>query len=68
MRTQTAVEWLIGKLPMINLEDGYYKTLIKQAKEIEKEQMCQFVSDYIDDGQDLTAEEYYEQTFKLEKL
>jgi inactivated superfamily I helicase len=66
---QTAVEWLEEQF-----EESYsyineiFKETIEQAKEMHKEETCQFVSDYLDDGQDLTAEEYYEQIFKLEKL
>jgi len=65
MKTQTAVEWL----EEIYLTTGIDRNVhFNQAKEMEKEQICQFVSDYLDDGQDLTAEEYYEQIFKPEKL
>jgi hypothetical protein len=34
----TAVEWIISKLPMVNDNDPYLAELIKQAKEIEKQQ------------------------------
>jgi inactivated superfamily I helicase len=66
---QTAVEWLEEQF-----EESYsyineiFKETIEQAKEMHKEETCQFVSDYLDDGQDLTAEEYYDQIFKPEKL
>ena len=53
----------IGRIQIsIKVED--YLDLIKQAKAMEKEQMCQFVSDYLDDGQDMTAEEYYEEVYE----
>jgi FtsZ-binding cell division protein ZapB len=69
MRTQTAVEWLIEQLtPSISLQQKHIDELKEKAKEMEKEQTCQFVSDYLDDGQDITAEEYYEQIFNPEKL
>jgi hypothetical protein len=63
-KKQTAVEWLAEQF-----EESYsyineiFKETIEQAKEMEKEQTCQFISDYIDDGQDMTAEEYYEEIY-----
>ena len=62
---QTAVEWLVDEIAeKYNFRFAtYYGQEIQQAKEMEKEQMCQFVSDYLDDGQDMTAEKYYEQTY-----
>jgi hypothetical protein len=75
----TAVEWLSnqayelfeqyseGNFDRIQL-NKFMVDATKQGKEMEKEQTCQFISDYIDDGQDMTAEEYYEETFKPEKL
>jgi hypothetical protein len=57
---QTAVDWLFNEYidrGLITIE------AIKQAIAMEKEQMCQFISDYIDDGQDMTAEQYYNETF-----
>lgn len=33
---QTAVEWLISKLPTVNDNDPYLTELIEQAKEMEK--------------------------------
>jgi hypothetical protein len=73
---KTAIEWLVNQ---ISSSKYFYKVMediqsrstvaqsniFEQAKAMEKEQMCQFVSDYLDDGQDMTAEEYYEQTYKL---
>ncbi len=57
---QTAVDWLFNDYVnrgVITIE------AIKQAKAMHKEETCQFVSDYLDDGQDLTAEEYYNQIY-----
>lgn len=34
----TAVEWLFEKLPTIDKYDPYYSDIIKQAKEMEKQQ------------------------------
>ena len=61
---QSSVEWLIEQF-----EESYsyineiFKETIEQAKAMHKEEVCQFVSDYLDDGQDMTAEEYYEETY-----
>jgi hypothetical protein len=38
--------------------------IFEQAKEMEKEQMIKFTNDYLFDDADLTAEQYYNQTFK----
>ena len=63
-KKQTAVEWLKEQLtPSISLQQKYIDEIFEHAKEMEKEQTCQFVSDYLDDGQDMTAEEYYNQTY-----
>jgi hypothetical protein len=35
-----------------------------KAKAIEKEQIIQFANDYLDDDADLSAEQYYNETFK----
>jgi DNA-directed RNA polymerase alpha subunit len=35
---QTAVEWIISKLPMVNDNDPYLAELIEQAKEMQKQQ------------------------------
>jgi hypothetical protein len=40
--------------------------LYEQAKEMEKEQIIKFANDYLDDDADLTAEQYYNETFKSE--
>jgi len=36
---QTAEEWLFEKLPTIDKYDPYYADIIKQAKEMEKQQI-----------------------------
>jgi hypothetical protein len=65
MKNQTATDWLFRKLWDEPKDKFTWYALLQQAKEMEREQMCQFISDYIDDGQDLTTEEYYNQTYKL---
>jgi hypothetical protein len=72
---KTAVEWFFWKLYI--LKEVQYESIMglyEQAKEMEKEQMCKFASDYVEtqcnasfDGSvsvDMTTEEYYNETFK----
>ena len=43
---------------------GNYIKAYQKAKAMHKEEMCQFVSDYLDDAADnITAEEYYDQIY-----
>jgi hypothetical protein len=78
---KTAVEWFIINLIQVcgAPPEGTWKeaeNLLQQAKEMEKEQMCKFASDYVEtqcnasfDGSvsvDMTTEEYYNLTFKSE--
>jgi hypothetical protein len=63
---QTAVEWLINVLD-IDTSDSATKEVINQAKEMEKQQMCQFAFDYQDEffnnGKVPPIEQYYNETF-----
>jgi hypothetical protein len=75
---KTAVEWLQDT--WLNYPDlcSYDKIQewFKQAKEMEREQMCKFASDYVETqcnasfngsvSVDITTEEYYNLTFKSE--
>jgi len=74
--TKTAVEWLLNQIKkdIIGLEYDYADEL-KQAKEMEKEQIKdayeQGFDDAVDDVDDLMPkyagpEQYYNQTFRLE--
>ena len=64
---QTAVEWLIEQLtPSISLQQKHIDEYKKQAKTMEKAQMIKFANDYLDDDADLTAEQYYNETYKSE--
>jgi hypothetical protein len=38
-KQQTAVEWLINEMPVIDWADPYWKIKLEQAKEMDKEQM-----------------------------
>jgi len=62
---KTAVEWLIEQWPI--LESQLPQQLIKQAKEIEKEQIVKAAYEFMGTNFDSNmgrAEKYYNQTFK----
>jgi len=66
---QTAVEWLYDQLEFddsISMETIH--NVFEQAKEMEKQQMCQFAFDYQDEffnnGKVSPIEQYYNETFK----
>ena len=62
---QSSVEWLINKCACADLRPELWNIIKKQAKSMHKEEICQFVSDYLDDAaDDMTAEEYYDQIYK----
>jgi len=58
---KTAVEWLIEQL---NLHE--YEDVIKQAKEMEKEQIMQAFANGKINGDKNWAHRYYNKTFKSE--
>jgi hypothetical protein len=65
MSKQTVAEWLINELTVIDFTDPFWKEKIEQAKEMEKQQMIKFANDFLfHDDTDLTAEQYYNETFK----
>ena len=74
---QTAVEWLISHLQKskdwqrelneVSQMSTIQFDLIKEAKAMEKEQIIKFANDYLDDDADLTAEQYYQETYGGEK-
>ena len=61
---QTATEWLFKQLWEEPKDKFTWNTILIKAKEMEKEQIIQFANDYLDDDADLTAEQYYNETFK----
>ena len=69
---QTAVQWLqqtlecFGNKHELQMSWDTLNDLVEQAKEMEKEQVIKFTNDYLDDDADLSAEEYYNETFKSE--
>ena len=65
MEKQTAVEWLVEQINKHwDNKDVNSDELIKQAKEMEKEQiMNSWVKGVISDS-DMTAEQYYDENYK----
>jgi hypothetical protein len=70
MKQQTAVEWLVEQLPLIQQEGLRY--VIEQAKQMERQQIMSaftqgdiFGADYYD-GVNITEVNYYNKTFKSE--
>ena len=70
----TAVEWLEEELKanlkkvILEGDSELMESLFAQAKEMEKEQIVMAI-DYIyfdEDGNEMTGEDYYNQTFKSE--
>jgi len=61
---QTAVEWLVEKIQQAN-PTFKFDALIRQAKEMEKEQIAKIVEAY-NNGDNRSAELYYNETFKSE--
>ena len=60
MNNQTSIDYLWNDLIA---NPGNYIKAYQKAKAMHKEEMCQFISDYIDDGQDMTAEQYYSEIY-----
>jgi len=70
-KKQTAVEWLYSELSKNNISNDSIKSriykeseILKQAKAMEKEQQIKFANDFLfHDDTDLTAEQYYNETY-----
>jgi hypothetical protein len=66
MKKQTAVEWLMDKLPTIDKYDPYYEDIIQQAKAMEKvnSEISFFAGYNYEGGYPIDEhEEYYTQTY-----
>lgn len=61
---KTATQWLFEKLWETPKDKLTWYAILAAAKEMGKEQMIKFTNDYLDDDADLTAEQYYTETFK----
>jgi len=64
----TAVEWLVEKWRNydLNLGKSGFNLFLKQAKEMEKEQIKNAWLNSLTTGDYLCAQEYYNETFKSE--
>jgi hypothetical protein len=61
---KTATQWLFEQLWETPKDKFNWYAILEQAKEMEKKQMIKFTNDYLDDDADLTAEQYYTETYK----
>ena len=66
-KQQTAVDWLVEQLPLIQQEG--LRDIIEQAKEMEKEKMFEFWNKGIDCTEEggKSFEQYYNETYKTGK-
>jgi hypothetical protein len=66
---QTAVEWLVEQMTQGDFIALPKPQWIKQAKEMEKEQIMEAYGNvcFDEDGNYLTAEQYYNETFKSQE-
>ena len=65
MSKQTAVEWLVEQLPLIQQEG--LRDEIEQAKEMEEQQIINaFDTGHRSGAWNFLGDEYYEETFKKE--
>ena len=68
---QTAVEYAVNWLtPFVSVQQKYIDELLKEAKEMEKENTIAFADKYdayVVQGGTLTAEQYYNETYGGEK-
>jgi hypothetical protein len=67
MKEVLVVEWLVEQLPTIDKYDPYYADIIKQAKELEKNQIKNAWLNSLTKGDYNSAEEYYNKTFKQQE-
>jgi hypothetical protein len=64
MTKQTAVEWLFEKLWNTDKDKFTWYAILKQAKEMEKQQMKDASCPYVGGWEDDEFEEYYNKTYK----
>lgn len=60
----TAVEFLVELLPQIDWDDPYYRGILQEAKQIEKEQIMNAWASGVVSKNDMTAEQYYNETYE----
>ncbi len=68
---QTAVEFLVNEMPVIDWSDPYWKVKLDKAKEMEKEQIIDAYNigtvngiDYPESSLPLVGDIYYNENFK----
>ena len=61
---QTAAEWLFEKLWNTDKDKFTWHAILKQAKEMEKQQMRDASCPYVGGWEDDEFEEYYNKTYK----
>ena len=61
---QTAVEWLINEMPIIDWTDPYWKRKLNIAKEMEKQQIIDAYKSGINCISDQDADFYYTINYK----
>jgi len=61
MSNQTAIEWLVEQLPLIQQEG--LRDVIEQAKAMEKQQIINAVDGFPISKRHLDGEEYYNETY-----
>jgi hypothetical protein len=69
MSRQTAVEWFNDEIIIhLNFDQRLYlKDILKQAKEMEKEQQEMAFNEALDQYSDRSFEHYYNETYKKEE-
>ena len=65
IKKQTAVDWLVDKLPIMFKYESYYVDILQQAKAMEKQQIEKAYNESwrLRDKPYLTALQYYNETY-----
>jgi hypothetical protein len=67
-KQQTAVEWLVNEMPVIDWADPYWKVKLEKAKEMEKEQIIDaYIDGYSAESWNADSEQYYNEIYKQEE-
>lgn len=71
---KTAIEWLASQIPVVDWDDPYWRTKLKEAKEMEKEHSIDFARLCLHKAKKLTllkvymyVQDYYNETFNPPK-
>ncbi len=60
---QTAVDWLINEMPVIDWQVPYWKIKLDKAKAMEKERIGRAYQEGLIDGMNHTPKDYYNETY-----